>query len=143
MATPAAPDAGTLKRSLRVLYADDMRELRDVLRISLTREGHGVECVADGQTAFERIAADPGFDLVITDHHMPKMNGLELMARVRALPFHGKTMIFSSELSPAITASYQRLGVDRILFKPVFPSVLRQVLAEMFSAVPPSTNAAA
>jgi two-component system chemotaxis response regulator CheY len=63
-------------RHLRVLYADDLPELRDIVRLSLSHEGHGIECVADGQLALNRVCADPAFDLVITDHHMPNMNGL-------------------------------------------------------------------
>ncbi|MEO5958385.1 MAG: response regulator [Opitutaceae bacterium] len=132
--TPPDPSDGFQKRHLRVLYADDMQELRDVVRISLSREGHSVECVGDGSSALQRLADDPAFDLVISDHHMPKMNGLELVSRLRALPFAGKIMIFSSELSPVIAASYRRQGVDRILYKPVFPSALRQVLSELFPA---------
>jgi CheY-like chemotaxis protein len=117
------------------LYADDVRELRDVARISLTREGHGIECVEDGQVALERLLAGmDDFDLLITDHHMPRMNGLQLVTRVRELPFAGKIMIFCSELNPLVGDAYRRLNVDRILYKPVFPSDLRRVLAEMFTS---------
>ncbi len=130
----AAPSVS--KRFLRILYADDLRELRDVARISLSREGHGIECVEDGQLAAARVAADAGFDLVITDHHMPNMNGLELVLRLRELKFPGKIMVFSSELSSAVAADYTRLKVDRILYKPVYPTALRQVLHELFPATP-------
>ena len=127
-------DESTNKKLLRILYADDVRELRDVARIALSREGHLIECVADGKEALDRIVADPNaFDLLISDHHMPKMNGLELVARVRELPFHGKILIFSSELNPAVSDAYNELKVDRMLYKPVFPSELRQILAELFA----------
>lgn len=125
------PPAKT-KKYLRVLYADDLPELREIMRLSLSREGHGIECVPDGQRALARLTADPSFDLVITDHHMPVLNGLELTGRLKALPFHGKIMVFSSELSPAVAAEYRQLGVDKILYKPVFPSVLRHALGELF-----------
>lgn len=122
------------KRFLRILYADDLRELRDVARISLSREGHGIECVEDGRIALARVTVDPGFDLVITDHHMPNMNGLELVTRLRELEFPGKILVFSSELGSAVAADYMRLKVDRIIYKPVYPSVLRQVLHDLFPA---------
>ncbi len=127
-------------RVLRILYAEDLRDLREVARIALTRDGHSIECVADGVLALERIKAAPNsLDLMITDHHMPKMNGLELVTALGAEPFAGKIIVFSSELSPAIGAAYLQLGVDRILPKPIFPSELRQVLAEVFppEASPP------
>lgn len=124
------------KRSLRILYADDVRELRDVARISFGREGHVIETYADGAQALARILMDPTFDLVITDHHMPIMNGLEFVEHLREQDFPGKIMVFSSELSEAVAREYRRHAVDRILYKPVFPSVLRQSLKELFPAPP-------
>lgn len=122
-----------LRKPLRILYADDMRELREVARIALSREGHLIECVHDGQQALDRVNGEPnGFDLVITDHHMPRVNGVELVTRLRELQFQGKIMIFCSELSPIVNDAYQRLKVDRILYKPVFPSELRQVLVDLY-----------
>ena len=124
------------KRLLRVLYADDMRELREIARIALSREGHLIECVSDGQEALDRITADPdAYDLLISDHHMPHLNGLELVTQVRALPFKGKILIFSSELSSTVAEAYHEQKVDRILFKPVFPSELRQALVDLFAPV--------
>lgn len=131
------PDA---KRSIRILYADDLPELRDVARISFSREGHNIECVPDGLQALDRVRTDASFDLVITDHHMPHMIGLALVRALRELQYSGKILVFSSELDPRVTAAYKALNVDRILFKPVFPSVLRQALAEMFN-LPAKTKA--
>lgn len=126
------PTSTPPSRSLRILYADDMPELREVARLSLSREGHGIECYADGAQALARVKADAGFDVVMTDHHMPGMTGLELVKALRDLNFPGKIMVFSSELSTEVAREYQRLGVDRILYKPVFPSMLRQELAELY-----------
>jgi two-component system chemotaxis response regulator CheY len=124
-------------RALRIIYAEDLRDLREVARMSLTRDGHTIECVEDGTLALARITATPdAFDLLLTDHHMPLMTGLELVAAVRALPFPGKIIVFSSELSPAVSAEYRKLAVDLILPKPIFPSELRRVLAGMFPAAP-------
>lgn len=129
-------EANPPKKLLRILYADDMRELREVARIALSREGHLVECVSDGREALDRVNADPSaYDLVITDHHMPHINGVELVTQLRAVPFPGKILIFCSELSPMVSETYHRLRVDRILYKPVFPSELRQVLNELFQPV--------
>jgi two-component system, chemotaxis family, chemotaxis protein CheY len=132
LAKPRNRGTASAKRFLRILYADDLCELRDIARVSLSRDGHGIECVEDGQIALNRVTSDPSFDLVITDHHMPNMTGLALVNALRNMNFPGKIVVFSSELSPAVAAEYARLKVDRILFKPVFPSVLRLVLAELF-----------
>jgi two-component system, chemotaxis family, chemotaxis protein CheY len=128
----SSPASGAPKSSLRILYADDVRELQDVARIAFTRDGHAIECVDDGALALSRLTDDPEFDLVITDHHMPRMNGLELVKNLRARDFRGKIMVFSSELSEAVAQEYRQKHVDQILYKPVFPSVLRKSIAELF-----------
>lgn len=119
---------------LRILYAEDVRELRELARLVFAHDGHVIECTVDGMEALERIEGGASYDLVITDHHMPRMNGLELVTAIRRLGYPAKLMVFSSELSPAVADEYRKLNVDRILFKPVYPSYLRQVLAELFPA---------
>lgn len=140
MDTNQNSESATGRRGLKILYAEDVRELRDVARIALTRHGHSIECLEDGQLALERLAAlDYAVDLLITDHHMPRLDGLHLVARLKSTPFAGRILVFSSELSPEIGAAYRGLGVDRVLYKPVFPSDLRRVLAEIFPERVPAT----
>ncbi len=115
----------------RVLYVDDMRELRDVARLALTRSGHTVHCAPDGSDAFEMVKANPGaYDIVISDHHMGGMNGLELVMKLRELQFTGKIAIVSSELNREVAEDYHRLGVERILYKPVDLHDLRALVLE-------------
>lgn len=134
MITLATKPAATIpaKRTLRILYADDVPQLRELLHVVLTKEGHTVECVPDGLQALDKISAAPSsFDLVITDHHMPNMNGLDLVTHLRALPFPGKIIVFSSELSPEVSSVYHRLKVDYVLPKTIFPVTLRAVLSTL------------
>ncbi len=134
MPTPVTVQDSTTKprKSLRVLYADDMRELRQLLEIVLGRDGHRVDSVSDGHLALELIRKDLStYDVVITDHHMPTISGLELVAKLREVNFPGKIIVFSSELSTAVDASYRRHRVDHILPKPIFPSDLRAIFATL------------
>ncbi len=125
------PSAG---RSLRILYAEDMRQLRELMSVVLTDEGHHIETVSDGAEALERLTKSPtAFDLLITDHHMPVMNGLELVRQLRLRPFPGKIIVFSSELSQAVHDKYRQLAVDLILPKPIFPLTLRRLLEQLFA----------
>ena len=120
------------RKSLRVLYADDMRELRDLMEIVLGRDGHRVDSVADGHLALELVKKDvTTYDVLITDHHMPTISGLELVAQVRALKFPGKIIVFSSELSTEVDEGYRRHKVDHILPKPIFPSDLRAIFTTL------------
>lgn len=133
----AVPPAG---HPLRVLYADDMPELRDLLTLLIQREGHQVVTAEDGAAAWEICGADlTAFDLVITDHQMPRLNGVGLVEKLRAAGFGGKLMVFTSEPSEGVHLAYRRLGVDFILLKPIFPHMLRDALRTLF----PSTARAA
>lgn len=133
MSTPVTSQtAPAPKKSLRVLYADDMKELRQLLEVVLGRDGHKVESVPDGNLALDLLKENPAaYDVVITDHHMPTVSGLELVARLRAMNFKGRIIVFSSELSEEVDATYRTHKVDFILPKPVFPSELRALFATL------------
>ncbi len=127
-----ANTANPFRRQLRVLYADDMLQLLELIAIVLERDGHTVETAATGRQALDKITTHPsGYDVLITDHHMPDLNGLELVRGIRTLPFTGKIVVFSSELSEAVDLAYRRLNVDHILPKPIFPRQLRELFATL------------
>ena len=126
------PAAVPTKRTLRILYAEDVLQLRELMQIVLSKEGHTVDCAADGDLALQKVKADPSaYDLVITDHHMPNLTGLELVTQLRALNFRGKIIVFSSELSQNVGAAYRHLNVDYVLPKPIFPATLRALLTTL------------
>lgn len=132
IATTQAPAPAI--RPLHILYAEDLKQLRDFMGIMLGREGHTVETADDGSIALERLASDlKAFDLLITDHHMPRMNGLELVRHVRATSFAGRIVVFSSELSEDVHDQYRQLGVDLILPKPIFPVTFRELLRDLYA----------
>ena len=136
---PGAPAAAPPVRPLHILYADDMPELRNLMRDMLARQGHNVETVDGGDTALLRLKeANHDFDLIVTDHHMPGVNGLELVRRTRQTPFPGKIVVFSSELSTEVHEQYRKFAVDAILPKPIFPSTFRQTLERLFAPGPAS-----
>jgi len=110
-----------------------MVELQKFVALVLTRAGHHVETASDGEIAHQRLkAAGAGFDLLITDHQMPQVNGLELVRHVRELPFPIKIAVLAASLDPAIKSQYLSLGVHPILTKPISPSVLRAKIEEIF-----------
>ena len=130
--SPITQSSVPARKFFRVLYADDMLQLRELIAIVLHRDGHVVETAANGRLALDKITAAPeAFDVIITDHHMPGITGLELVSAVRNLPYQGKIIVFSSELSEEVDAAYRRLKVDHILPKPIFPAQLRAVFATL------------
>lgn len=131
-AAPRPPSAAHLPgKALRIVHVDDVPQLREVLRLTLGRDGHTVESFADGATALERIKQEPAsFDLFISDHHMPRMNGLEVVRELRRIAFAGRIFIFSSEIDHDVNDDYLALKVDQVLPKPILLPELRQLLLE-------------
>lgn len=66
----------------RVLVVEDDAQILRVLRLELEHDGYVVETAADGLAGLEKALKEP--DLVILDVMLPKMDGLEVCARVRA-----------------------------------------------------------
>lgn len=69
----------------RLLYIDDDAGLRALATRALTRRGFDVSCAEGGAQGLAMVEAEH-FDLVVVDHYMPEMDGLETLTRLRAIP---------------------------------------------------------
>ena len=68
---------------MRILLVEDQPEVSEMMCDLLKRIGYDPACVSNGLEALDMIREKPGyFDLIITDHNMPKMTGLELVNQV-------------------------------------------------------------
>ncbi|MEN6458283.1 MAG: sigma-54 dependent transcriptional regulator [Thermoguttaceae bacterium] len=70
---------------MRILIVDDEKIKRITLADDLTTQGHDVATAADGEEALDRLAA-ARFDVVVTDMKMPKLDGIELLKRIKQGP---------------------------------------------------------
>ena len=68
----------------RVLLVDDDDLLTELLTEYLTAEGLEVNRMPDGEKGVQEILNGPGYDVVVLDSMMPKMNGLDVLKTVRA-----------------------------------------------------------
>ena len=68
---------------MRILVADDEPEMTMVLEALLTREHYSVDVVHDGQEALDYGLAE-NYDCLVLDIMMPKLDGLEVVRRLRA-----------------------------------------------------------
>src|SRR5581483_6735815 len=75
--------AGAPTEPPRILVVDDQFTVRELQRSILEAAGYPVETAKDAREALDRIRRG-GIDLVLTDLEMPEMDGLELLAAVRA-----------------------------------------------------------
>src|SRR5689334_5235205 len=103
---------------LRILVVDDDARSRSVFELLLRQEGHTVDTAADGAAAVEMVAERVP-DLVVTDLNMPRMDGFELLAKLRERAPSLPVLVVTGygELSSAVRA--MRAGADDYLVKPV------------------------
>ncbi|TYT74636.1 response regulator [Desulfobotulus mexicanus] len=121
----------------RILVVDDAPSIRMLVRFSLTKAGYLVDEACDGREAFIRLEEQPFPDLVVTDLHMPVMNGLELIKRVRS---HGKCrfipiIIFTNPQEPEKRREARHAGASAWIEKPFKPEALQKIIRR-FIGVP-------
>ena len=103
---------------------------------ALKCDNHKVQVVAEGGQALASVRAEPdGFDLLITDHSMPGMTGVELVQRLRDASFGGKVLVLSAHLSPENRAAYEALSVDAMVSKPFDVHELRATVTRLQRAI--------
>ncbi|MEV6490933.1 SpoIIE family protein phosphatase [Actinoplanes sp. NPDC051633] len=103
----------------RLLVADDNADMRDYLTRLLRSAGHRVDSVADGQAALEAARLHRP-DLVVSDVMMPRLDGLQLVAALRADPRTAGTPVLLLSARAGEEASIEGLeaGADDYLVKP-------------------------
>jgi DNA-binding NtrC family response regulator len=113
----------------RILIVDDDAPLREVLQEMLDEQGYRVAVTGDGGAALRLLQAE-SFDLVLTDLHMPRMNGLELLAEISRRHLPVMSILMSSLLSGETRARAGRIGAYAQLDKPFSSQKLFSVIAD-------------
>jgi signal transduction histidine kinase len=114
--TPAAPAAGPSRE--RLLVVDDNADMRHYL-LQLLQHRWRVETASDGAAALEKIRQQAP-DLIIADIMMPKVDGLELLRRVRNDPATAQlpVLLLSARAGEEASVGGLRAGADDYLIKP-------------------------
>lgn len=108
-----------MRQALQILAVEDEKAVAQILAVILGGPMAKVTRACDGWEALIKVAAaKKSFDLVITDHRMPRVGGLELVRRLRSRAFEGKIMVLSAHLSDEDIQAYEELGVDMMMSKP-------------------------
>jgi CheY-like chemotaxis protein len=93
----------------RILVIDDDDAIRDLCAAVLKDSGYEVETAPDGEAgwrALNAVSSDSDrYDLLITDHNMPKLSGLDLVRKLRAARMDVPVVLVSGDLPPIIKAS--------------------------------------
>lgn len=112
----------------RVLVVDDEKDILDLLKYNLEKEGFEVQTASNGADALEKAAAKP--DLVILDLMMPVLDGFETCKRLKASPKTASIpVVFLTAKSGEVDEILGlELGADDYIQKPISP---RKILARV------------
>lgn len=131
----------TVKR--RILVADDEPHIGRIIQMKLEQGPFEVVLAEDGEAALEAIEHDPEIALVVLDLMMPKLSGLDVLARLRAneatrtLP----TVILTAAGEEDQERNAIRLGATEFLTKPFSPKKLYTMVAQLLGVpVAPATT---
>ena len=134
---PAPPE---VLRGVRVLVVDDNQTNRRILERMLKRWEMIPVCVEGGEKALAELALAQkegrAFGLIVSDMHMPKMNGFELVEHIRERPelCTATIMMLTSAGHRGDAERCQKLGVSAYLLKPIRQSELREAIARVLGA---------
>ncbi len=121
----------------RIAVAEDDPHLRQLVTLALGRRGYEVVAFANGAEALE-VVRQGGFDMVISDVKMPRLDGIELCRGLRQLfDKQQLPLILSSVLDEEddILRGYEA-GANEYLVKPFRPSVLQAKVAQLLQERP-------
>ena len=125
---------------LRVLVVDDNLTNRRILLAMLERWGIKPTAVCDGEQALIEILAarkaDAAYDLVLTDMHMPTMDGFGLVEQINVTPENAPAMIMmlTSGGRKGDAARCKEMGIAAYLIKPVREAELREAILSVLHA---------
>ena len=121
-----------------VLIVDDSESCRAMLELAL-EDLPGVDLLtaADGREALAAIAHyGESLRALVTDLHLPRMDGFALIAAARALPGRSSLpiIVVSGDCHPSTPDRLRRLAVDHHIVKPYSPAAVRRILERYLHA---------
>ncbi len=112
---------------VRILVVDDDREIREYMETFLKKDGFEVKTLEDPQRAVDEVR-EGDYHLVILDLMMPKMDGLEVLKRIRAVDDDIAVVIFTGYPSLESAVDTMKFEVIDYLKKPFNPEDFREVI---------------
>ncbi len=117
-----------------ILVIDDEVEIRTIIKMLLTVDGHAVDTAKDGKEGL-KLAGKSSYHLVITDIIMPELDGLEVLQSLRKA-FMGMAIIVITGGSPKVDVKTLHnaatiMGADRVLLKALNYDLLRSTVNEL------------
>ena len=104
---------------MRILIAEDEAYLNRILVKLLTRAGYAVDSCANGEEAWDYLQSAAEYDAVVLDIMMPKVDGLEVLRRMRMLSMHTPVLLLTARDAVEDRVRGLDTGADDYLTKPI------------------------
>ena len=117
--------------SKSILVVDDTRSMRKMVVTVLQAAGYEVAEAGDGAEALD-IARNRVFDLVVTDHNMPRMDGVTLVRSLRGLAEYDNValIVLSTETGAELKAQGREAGATGWMAKPFDPQKMLDIVRQ-------------
>ena len=117
--------------SKSILVVDDTRSMRKMVAAVLSGAGYEVAEAEDGVAALD-LARTRHFDLVVTDHNMPRMDGVSLVRELRQIADYDTValLVLSTEVDPALKQKGREAGATGWMAKPFDPQRMLDIVAK-------------
>jgi len=131
--------------SKNILLCDDERHILRASEVKFHRAGFEVHCAGDGDEAWNMLTQpDAHFDILITDYQMPRMDGLELIKRVReSAALSGMPVILLTAKGFELDREEleQRLNIQKLVVKPFSPRELLMTVTRLLEEASATASA--
>ena len=129
-------------RPFNALLVEDMENEREMLAGFLRLHGYRVDTVADGQAALDYLESNPRPDMIMLDIGMPRLNGAELISRIRNNPSYDLVKLFaiSGESPGTANVDVSSNRISKWFQKPLQPAHLVSEINREFTAGIVSNN---
>ena len=108
---------------MRLLLAEDEKEMSAALVAILTHSGYEVDAVYDGMQAWDKIREN-SYDVIVLDRMLPKLDGLSLLKEIRKEKNTTPVIFLTAKDAPSERVAGLEAGADDYLIKPFFTEEL-------------------
>ena len=117
---------------VKVLIVDDSKEFRKKVKTLLINKGLEVSEKENGREGYELLKENNTFNLLIVDHHMPEMDGLAMLKKIREEEIEVPPIIMlTTETDPDFKREIKTIGIDFFMLKPISEKNLSRVIDKL------------
>jgi DNA-binding response OmpR family regulator len=123
----------------RILIVDDDRDVHQLLMVALAAPDRLIDAAYDGLEGLQ-LAEKSSYDLVLTDVNMPKLDGMELLQRIRVLRPHTKVLVMTVASTPETVIRAIREQAFAYFSKPFTLNTVEDMIERALAAATPANE---